>query len=327
MGTKVLSIPWCSVQGNWSEYMDLKNFLRSNVTDLEYLDLSGCNGSGTCDGDDSMTALLVSKSKKLAVLDLSTSRLTLIKTIMNKLTWPCSITSLNLSVVGNIAHQDLLQYEMVKMIIDKCRQLKDLIMVGTDFCKKAITYICKNLTETILRLNLSRERVCNGDIVALAKQCTQLQYLNISETLVSYDAFFTIILTWQLTMVYMYLPQQIGVTLELDTNAIASFDGLEDLTVLWKNNQINAIESPSLTLLAQFKVMIDSMPHLRFLHIGDWNGQMLPNYPSGTQLHTAVLMRMFPQLTIQLSPFDLRSPVEEDPYFLFSHIGKSRTST
>ena len=86
MGTQFLSIPWCSVQGNWSEYMDLKNFLRNNVSDLEYLDLSGCNGSGTCNGDDSMAALLVSRSKKLAVPDLSTLRLTLIKTIMNKLT-------------------------------------------------------------------------------------------------------------------------------------------------------------------------------------------------------------------------------------------------
>jgi hypothetical protein len=125
----------------------------------------------------------------------------------------------------------------------------------------------------------------------------------------------------------MCLPQQIGVTLALDTDAIVSFDGLEDLTILWRSNQINAIESPSLTLLAQFKLMIDTMPHLKFLHIGDWNGQMLPNNLLGTQLHTAVLMRMFPWLTINLSPFDLRSPMKEDPYFLFSHIGESRTST
>ena len=111
-----------------------------------------------------------------------------------------------------------------------------------------------------------------------------------------------------------------------DTDAIVSFDRLEDLTILWRNNQINAIESPLLTLLAQFKLMIDYMPHLKFLHIEDWNGQM-PNNLLGTQQHNAVLMRMFPRLTINLSPFGLRSPVKDDPYFLFRHIGESRTST
>ena len=53
--------------------------------------------------------------------------------------------------------------------------------------------------------------------------------------------------------------------------------------------------------------------------MGDWNGQMPYDF-LGTQQHTAVFMRMFPKLTINLSQFELRSPVEVDPYFRFCHI-------
>ena len=67
-------------------------------------------------------------------------------------------------------------------------------------------------------------------------------------------------------MIYMCLPQQMGVTLELCSDTVTNFHSLEDLTVLWRDNRINQTTSPTLTLLAQFKSMIDSMPKLRFLH-------------------------------------------------------------
>jgi hypothetical protein len=73
MGTKRLSIPWCSIRGNWSGYSDLENILTEGLSNLEYLDMTGCNGSGTYDGNDSMAAILVSRSESLTVLDLSTS--------------------------------------------------------------------------------------------------------------------------------------------------------------------------------------------------------------------------------------------------------------
>jgi hypothetical protein len=116
-----------------------------------------------------------------------------------------------------------------------------------------------------------------------------------------------------------------AVTLALDSNTVVAFDGLENLTNLWENKQISAPKSPELAMLVQFKSMIDSMPILEFLHMGDWNDQMPYDF-LGTQQHTTVLMRMFPNLTINLSPFALRSPVEVDPYFRFCHI-ESRKRT
>ena len=111
MGTQSLSIPWSSVKGDWLEYKGLKNILKDNVSNLEYLDLSGCNGSGISRGDDDMVALLVAKSTKLKILDLSASRVTLVNTIAGKLPWDCHITALNLSVIGNNSRGDLLHLD------------------------------------------------------------------------------------------------------------------------------------------------------------------------------------------------------------------------
>ena len=110
-----------------------------------------------------------------------------------------------------------------------------------------------------------------------------------------------------------------AVMLAVDSDTVVTFNGLEDLTSLWQSNQINAQESPELAMLVQFKSMIDGMTKLKFLHMGDWNGQMPYDF-MGTQQHTAVLMRIFPDLTINLSQFALRSPVNVDPYFRFCHI-------
>jgi hypothetical protein len=285
--------------------------------------MTGCNGSGTYDGNDNMAATLVSRSESLTVLDLSTSRLTLISTIMKALPWECGITALNLSAMGNNTHpwgdHQNLQFETIQIIVDKCHLLTDLIMSGTNLCRTSINYLCEHLTNNILRLNLSKERILDGNIRALSLQCPKLQYLNICETMVSYDVFFNIASTWKNTMVYMCLPHQMAVTLALDSDTVVTFDGLEDLTSLWESNQINAQESPELAMLVQFKSMIDSMSKLRFLHMGDWNGQMPYDF-LGTQQHTAVLMRIFPDLTINLSQFALRSPVNVDPYFRFCQI-------
>ena len=110
-----------------------------------------------------------------------------------------------------------------------------------------------------------------------------------------------------------------AVTLAVDSDTVVTFNGLEDLTSLWQSNQINAQESPELAMLVQFKSMIDDMTKLKFLHMGDWNGQMPYDF-LGTQQHTAVLMRIFPDLTINLSQFALNSPVNVDPYFRFCNI-------
>ena len=125
-----------------------------------------------------------------------------------------------------------------------------------------------------LRLNLSKERILDGNIRAMALQCPKLQYLNICETMASYEVFETMASTWKNTMIYICLPHQMAVTLAVDSDTVVTFNGLEDLTSLWQSNQINAQESPELAMLVQFKSMVDDMTKLKFLHMGDWNGQM-----------------------------------------------------
>ena len=174
-------------------------------------------------------------------------------TIINALPTSSTITALDLSAIGGHTTQKLgdmytnpLMHDTVKLLVDKCRQLTDLIIFGTKLTYDSIEYICNHLTPTILRLNIARERVNNADVKALTKQCPRLQYLNISETLVDYQAINDIVQGWRYSMINMSLPTRMGFILTLHT------------------------EAPSSPCLTQFKSLIDSMPRLKFLHIGHY---------------------------------------------------------
>ena len=43
----------------------------------------------------------------------------------------------------------------MKKIIDKFRCLKNIILAGTNLCRKSITYICTYLATTIEKVNLA----------------------------------------------------------------------------------------------------------------------------------------------------------------------------
>ena len=155
--------------------------------------------------------------------------------------------------------------------------MTDLIVVSTDLCRKSIAYICTYLTEVIKKINFATiVRVRDSNVRALANQCPSIIYLNLTETLVTYDVFFKIITTWKGSMVYLCLPHQVGMTLKLCLEQIVNYDNLENLTILWQRNIINPRIAPMLTFLAQFKIMIDSMTQLQYLHIGNQNG-LTPN--------------------------------------------------
>lgn len=129
MGTKLLRIPRCYLQGNWLEIIGLENFMIGNASGLEHLDLAGF------EGDDSLAATLVYMSKKLTVLNLSESRFALMASIINRLPMACTITALDLSAIGDHTHPewgDVLPYETVRLLVDKCHQLTDLILLGLD---------------------------------------------------------------------------------------------------------------------------------------------------------------------------------------------------
>jgi hypothetical protein len=210
MGTKRLIIPRCSFQENRLEVYGLENFMIENAPELEHIDMAGYKGN------DSLAATLIYMSKKLAVLDLSESRFALMTSIINKLPLSCNITTLDLSAIKDGAHQewtDVLPYEKVKLLVNKCRKLTDLILFGTKLCRKSITHLCDNLTNTILRLNIAQEDIRDNDIEALSKQCPNLQYLNIADTMVSYNAIADITIGWKHTMIQLCLPKQMGITL------------------------------------------------------------------------------------------------------------------
>jgi hypothetical protein len=198
MGTKFLHIPQCSFRGNWLEFLGMQRFLVDNTSKLEYLGLQGF------EGDDNIAALIIHMSKNLTVLDLSETRFALMTTIINRLPTASTITALDLSAIGGHTTQKLgdmytnpFLHDTVKLLVDKCRQLTDLIIFGTKLTYDSIKYVCNHLTPTILRLNIARERVHNKDIKALTKQCLRLQYLNISETLVDYQAINDIVQGWR----------------------------------------------------------------------------------------------------------------------------------
>ena len=74
-------------------------------------------------------------------------------------------------------------------------------------------------------------------------------------------------------------------------------------------------KAPSFPRVAQFKSLIDSMPRLKFLHIGAYKFRHTDIMHRRRQV--IKLSEMFPHLKFNINPFNTRGPVESDPYFLF----------
>ena len=92
---------------------------------------------------------------------------------------------------------------------------KNIILAGTNLCRKSITYVCTYLTSTIERINLATERVRDSDIRALINQCPNITFLNVTETLVTLEVFHELAATWSESMRYLSLPKRIATELNL----------------------------------------------------------------------------------------------------------------
>ena len=148
------------MDGKWPEYTNLRDNLCTYLSNLRHLNISGFNNSNEIRGDNKIIAILIAKSTHLKSLDMTASKLTLLSTIATTLPWGHLLTSLNLSVVGNNnLHNFLLRYETIKKIVDKFKCLKNIILAGTNLCRKSITYICTYLATSIEKVNLATERV------------------------------------------------------------------------------------------------------------------------------------------------------------------------
>ena len=172
-------------------------------------------------GDNRIIAILIAKSNNLRILDLTASKLTLLSAIATVIPYGHRLTSLNLSLVGNNNHHNfLLRYETIKKIIDKLKNLRNIILAGTNQCRKSIAYVCTYLTSTIERVNLATERVRNSDIRALINQCPNVTFLNVTETLVTLEVFHELAATWSESMRYLSLPKRIATELNLASERV-----------------------------------------------------------------------------------------------------------
>ena len=293
---KYLSMPYCTIKPYW-----LGGFLEGRNSNLIHLNVAGCNGN------DELLADLVSSSKSLKSLDLSESRFNLVSMVIEKIPMENSLTAIDFSMMGNLMianDQDKLDFKSIKIVVDKCRNLTDLILYDTHLSFKSIAYICNNLTNKMLRLDFCKERVMDIDIMALANQCKNLEYLNLSDTWVTYSIVPTIVLTWSGALLDLSLPQTIGLDLGLDE------------------------DEPDETILEDFKKMIVSVTNLKYLHIGNWRGDMAEitgNTFVKDKKHIKKLEKLFPGLTINLSPFSDDSPAKTNPSYLFLNIDNSYT--
>ena len=315
MGTHSLSIPWSTLNGEWQDMDHLDDNISAYTSKLRQLNISGVNESDIVRGNNKIVANLVAKSSDLRTLDMTGATLNLLNIVATTLPWGGHmLSSLNLSIVGNNNHHNFVRrYETMKKIIDKLPCLKNIILTGTNLCRKTIAYICTYISITLEKINISGEKVRDSDLRALTFRCPNITFLNLNGTLVTFESFYDLAITWKHSMRYLSLPKKVAKELGLSLDPIRNYEYLEDLTQLWKRGIINPRETPALAILAQFKTTIDSMPALKYLNMGEYAEDVIDaerNYK-----HT--LQRLFRHVVINLSPYDDKYPVEEDPCAVF----------
>ena len=275
--TTTLNLRYCSIQGNYTKMLNLGRKLRDGFSRLIFLGLQGFKGN------DILAAIIASESKELEILDLSENRYSLVGTIIGKLKENNRLKAINLSAIGgHYAEMGGLVYHpfdihRMKPLVDKCRQLTDVILFGAKLTHEAITYFCENAPSTLLRLNLARERAYNDDIRALTKSCPHLQYLNIAETSVAYQDIINIVLAWRRTMINLCLPHRLGFVLTLRSRA------------------------PNLPLIKQFQALMNEMERMEYLHVGHYKFHQVDVEQRNPQV--ARLRSMFPHLKINHNPY------------------------
>ena len=129
------------------------------------------------------------------------------------------LRSMDFSMLGNyddafnnhpLLRQHALGFDSVKMIIDKCRQLTDLILMDTQLTFQSISYICHNATDKLLRLDLCRLRVMDNNVANLIKTCPNMTYLNLADTWITFPVIARIVRGWSKTLMDLSLPLDIG---------------------------------------------------------------------------------------------------------------------
>jgi len=315
MGTHSLNIPWSTLNGEWQDMDHLDDNISAYTSKLRQLNISGVNESETIRGNNKIIANLIAKSSDLRTLDMTGATLNLLNIVATTLPWGTHmLSSLNLSIVGNNNHHNFVRrYETMKKIVDKLPCLKNIILAGTNLCRKTIAYVCTYISTTLEKINISGEKVRDSDLRALTFRCPNITFLNLNGTLVTFESFYDLAITWKHSMRYLSLPKRVAKELGLSLGPIKNYEYLEDLTQLWKRGIVNPRETPALAVLAQFKTTIDSMPALKYLNMGEYAEDVIDEERN----YKFTLQRLFRHVVINLSPYDDKYPVEEDPCSVF----------
>ena len=76
--------------------ISMGNHLRTGASKLEFIGLQGYKGN------DILASIIVAESEELGTLDMSETRYTLVKTVIDQIKNDNKITAMNLSAVGGI---------------------------------------------------------------------------------------------------------------------------------------------------------------------------------------------------------------------------------
>ena len=254
-------------------------------------------------------ATIILLPKDLTSLDISESRYALISAILNKLDRTNKLTAINLSTIQRSSLQlqregaepmsslgesyNPLRCNNVSMLINKCTKLTDIILCGARLSDNSILQICTLISPTVRAINFARQRVKNEHVVALARRCPHMKYINLSETMVSNAVFPAIATRWQYFKVNISLPERYSCELKLFTN-FGPYDKQEE-----------------------FEKHVLSMLRLEYLHVGHYRFHITD--VMYRRITVRMLGQMFPKLGINFNPFGTQGPPPSDPNSRFKN--------
>ena len=302
-----LDIPGCVWKPTQLEIGEMIVDLNIFEPKLEYLGLQGF------EGNTSIMALIIIKSKNLKTLDLSEASFALLNHVLHQIDRTNKIINLDMSVTdrphlrrrlerGDTTAIDemytRIQQNTIPDLVTKCIWITRLNLCGSGLSQDSIVVICHLVTPTLLSINLAGEFIRDEHVEALAHRCPMMQYINLAETAVSRATLRIITGKWKHSLEDLSLPDRY----------VRLF-------------QLHGLHGP-VQEHDDFKRQIDSITNLDRLHVGHYRfGEIDVN---NRRKSTKVMTEMFPTLSINLDPFGEAGPSNSNPDNKFNSTIKPR---
>ena len=237
------------------------NILKEHNLDLKYMDIS------IRLGNDEFISELLKCSKSLEYLNIQESRSDCVSDCIEDIAYPNNLKVFCISQVE-------LDFESVKIIINRCTKLTDICINNADLTQQSIAYLCTNLTSNAIRVDLSYNRVIDENVQSLVERCPNLEHLDLSATIVTYKSFTWVVTALKHCLVSLALPQQVNIEIGLPSNVC-----MEKLNIIFE------------------------LTHLQNLHIGCVRGYLYffdaqEEVIYKDNSHIVILDKIFPNLNI-----------------------------